>query len=122
MIKYPDDFIAAGYKEWKSKQNMLFKMTEILMQKCIEDSIGKRYFIDIYVYDNKEMKRTEGYENMPDFSFMPEVQFRDENGESIMNCTCMGRKDSIEDIEKFFHDVWFYLDYGYYRKWDGEED
>lgn len=44
MISYPEDFLKAGYKEYKSESHQLLKMTDILMTKCIRDELGRKFY------------------------------------------------------------------------------
>ena len=108
------DFISAGYKRY----NEVHKGSDYLLQKRIDDEHGKKYFIDVYVYDWRKYR----YQNptMPDFSFNPEVQFRAfKGGNMTMNVSLIVNSEStIEQIEKEFEDMWVYLGEPYYEGWN----
>jgi len=116
----PEDFIKAGYREHKSKSYETLKMTDTLLQKRIDDEIGKKFFIDVWVYDNKYYKETGKFpKDSPDFSFQPEVQFYSKEDEPMFNCMCfMGDKQSVEDVEEFFAELWAKMNLGYYERFE----
>lgn len=108
------DFISMGYRRYNQSR----KGSEYMLQKRVDDEQGKRYFINIYVYDWR--KYTYQYPHMSDFSFAPEVQFRAfEEGKMTMNVSLITNSNTtIEQIEKEFEGVWVYLGKPYYSRWD----
>ena len=86
------------------------------------DGVGKKYYIDVWTYDNLAYKR-EGKlpHNSPDFSFQPEVQFYGENDEVLFDVTYAGDKDSVKEVEDFFEGMWFYMNCGYYERYFRED-
>ena len=112
----PQDFIDAGYRRF-DQVNHIREHAAYGLQKLISDSVGKRYYITVYVYDNREINSRFGA-NMPDFSFSPDCQFRDgEENEMFVNVELLLHKDNtIEDIEQKFDIMWKALGSFYYEK------
>lgn len=108
-------FITAGYKRYEQKH----KSCDYMLQKRIDDEHGKKYYIDIYVYDWRKYKDVNPA--LQDFTFSPEVQFRAfEEGKMTMNVSLLAYADehTIEVIEKEFEDMWLFLEKPYYRRWE----
>ena len=113
-----DELEQAGYRKHVSQSYDIFKKTDTLYQKLIKDEVGKKYYIDVWVYNNLAYKR-EGRmpPTSPDFSFQPEVQFYGENDEVLFGVIYAGSKSSVREIEDFFEGVWFYMNCGYYQRY-----
>ena len=107
------DWIDAGYKRYN--ENYL-KNAEFLLQKCISDSTGVKYFIDVWVYDYT--KAAFFREGMPEMSFEPGVQFQ--GREPVMNVTLLVSATSctVQDIENEFENLWKSLGCPYYEKYE----
>lgn len=112
----PEDFVKAGYRKFDNVK-YIKDFAAYGLQKLISDSVGKRYYITVYVYDNREIKQKIN-ENMPDFSLLPDCQFRDgEENEMFVNIELVLHKDNtIEDIEQKFDTIWKALGCIYYEK------
>ena len=113
----PEDWIAKGYKQFKST---IKPLADFGLQKRFDDENGKRYFITVWVYDNSAyMDRYEGWSM---WSFQPDVQFKMEDGTTFdvvyhhTNNTQWG-VTSIDDVEAFFYNMWEKLGCQYYEKW-----
>jgi len=105
---------AAGYKKW----NMGISAYAMFMyEKCVEDEIGKKYFIHVDVFDSYPNQEP-GTHN-----FSPQVQYRDEKDTvPTVNMSYLGRHPNdytVEDIENFFDRAWLFMDKPYYERWEG---
>ena len=114
----PEDWIAQGYKKFTSnfKPHATFGL-----QKRFDDEVGKRYFINVWVYDNTTyMDRYEGWSH---WSFQPEVQFNT-TLENTFDVTLHHKNNEkwgvtpIEQVEEFFNVMWNITKCGYYEKWE----
>lgn len=107
----PDDWIAAGYKKFNSKHTK--QWAEFGLQKRFDDVKGKKYFITVYAYDNSCFKE---FNNLPAWSFQPEVQF--DNGNVFDIVLGSGGLISIEYVEEFFENIWQTLSCKHYEEWE----
>lgn len=103
------DLLEAGYKPFKSKVKLY---TDQGYQKRFDDEKGKRYFITVWEYDNREFQ--DRAPALPDFSYAPDSQF-DSNGVTF-DVNMIGA-DSVEHMEAFFERTWSSMDCDYYEKW-----
>lgn len=107
------DFLDAGYKRY----NQSHRSSDYMLQKRIDDEVGKKYFIDVYVYDWRKYK--DRNPSLQDFGFAPEVQFRgfDDDKMTANVSFIVNDNSTIAEIEKEFEDMWEYLGKVYYSKW-----
>lgn len=114
----PEDWEAQGYKRF----NTTIKPLAVFgLQKRFDDEVGKRYFINVWVYDNTTyMDRYEGWSR---WSFQPEVQFNT-TLENTFDVTLRHKNNEkwgvtpIEQVEEFFNVMWNRMKCGYYEKWE----
>ena len=106
-------WLDAGYKRYNKDY---FNNADFLLQKCVKDDVGRKYFIDIWVYNhaNTEYFR----EGMPEISFQPEVQIQ--GREPVMNVTLLVTATtlSVQGIESEFENLWKSLGCPYYEKYE----
>ena len=108
------DWLDAGYKRY---DNHAYKNADFLLQKRFDDSEGKKYYIDVWVYDNRCFEVFTQNPSLPPWSYQPEVQFQRQE-ETTLNITFLMNKDStISDIEKEVEAIWVFLGKPYYSKW-----
>lgn len=102
------DFLDAGYKRY----NQSHRSSDYMLQKRIDDEVGKKYFINVYVYDWRE------YKDHPSFSFAPEVQFPgfDDDKMTVNVSFIVNDNSTIKEIEKEFEGMWKYLGKPYYER------
>lgn len=101
---------SAGYQKYPA----LFKQyATCLWQKCFDDSEGKKYFIQLYEYDNREWNKKHPNMAFKDFAYSSEVKFKDGYGNTF-NVECL-TNDSIEQVEEFFERVWVNCGCEYYE-------
>lgn len=109
------DWLDAGYRRYDSRN---VKYADFLLQKRFDDTEGKKYYIDVWAYDNRQF---EFYRNNPalsPWSYQPEVQFQRQE-EMTLNITFLMNKDStIFDIEKEVEAMWVFLGKPHYEKWE----
>jgi len=101
---------AAGYRHSVCRGSKQF--TDVLYQKRFDDCYGKRYFVNVWEWDNRSHQQK--CPTMPDFSYQADGQFVDAqhrtfNVELLTN-------ESIERIEDFFKTVWSTLGCQYYER------
>lgn len=94
-----DTLIKAGYQRWQPSAIDNECVTD-LFEKCIKDNVGKRYFIHIRRWD---FSRYEPTPTPPRYEAT--VQFELNNGDTI-DVEYLCGDWSIEDLEKFYADMW----------------
>lgn len=105
------DLIEAGYKPFKQKN--VKNYTEQGYQKRFGDTKGKRYFITVWEYDNRNYQ--DRVPNLPDFGYSPESQFEC-NGVTF-NVETIGQ-NSVEQMEAFFEEMWKSMMCDYYERFE----
>lgn len=103
-----DQLLAAGYKPFSQRE--LKQFTTNFYQKRFDDSQGKKYFITIAEYDNRDLPV-----HFDDFSYSPESQFST-NG--VVFDVSMHSPESVEQMEAFFKDVWKSMNCDYYERFE----
>lgn len=108
------DWLAAGYRRYDG-QNL--NNADFLLQKRFDDTEGKKYFLDVWAYDNRKF---EFYRNNPElsaWSYQPDVQFQ-RRGDITLNITLLINENStIQEIEQQVEKLWLFLDKPHYEKW-----
>lgn len=105
------DLLAAGYRPFK--QQHIREFTDQFYQKRFDDSVGKKYFITIAEYDNREYQ--DRIPKLKDFSYAPESQFETRG---VTFDVEMFSPESVEQMEMFFEDMWKSMMCDYYERWD----
>ena len=107
------DWLDAGYKRYD--RDFLNK-SDFLLQKRFDDEVGKKYFIDVWVYKPKHVYYAGNYALLA-VSFQPEVQFQ--RGEDMpLNMTFIMNNDStIAEVEQQVECLWLFLEKPYYGRW-----
>jgi len=105
------DWIDKGYKTWPTNKTDINKLADIGLQKRIDDSKGKKYFITVYAYDwtNEPRMPTQGWH------FMPTIQFSED---TFPTTDVTFHSENIEQIEAMADLFWKTLNYPYYEKWE----
>jgi hypothetical protein len=114
-----DDFIVAGYKEFKTYSWM--NLSDYGLQKKFTDELGVKYFITVYAYDNK----ANGYWNehnlninsKPEVSFSPDIQFRrDRTNKITLDIQLLiNRTTTVQEIEDEVLSLWLATGGDYYE-------
>ena len=108
------DWLDAGYKRYNGSS---LNSADFLLQKRVTDEVGKKYFIDIWVYEHSKHDYYNVNPNLPAVSFQPEVQFR-RDPDMTMNVTFIMNKDStIAEVEQQVECLWLFLEKPYYERW-----
>ncbi len=105
-----ESLLAAGYKAFTQKN--LKSYTESFYQKRFDDERGKRYFITIAEYDNRQYQ--DHISSLPDFSYSPEAQFTEANG-TTFNVEMLWPK-SVKEMEDFFESLWLAMSCEHYER------
>jgi hypothetical protein len=108
------DLQDAGYKKDVSGAYRVLRGTDTIYQKLIADSIGKKYYIDVWVYNKGRHKDTWGKRTV--YIFQTEIQFYGKDDEICFN-VILCNSEKIESI------IWTLLELGYYQRYevyDGE--
>ena len=114
----PDDWIAKGYKKFKAS---LYPNAEYGLQKMFGDENGKRYYINVWVYDRHSRASQSFFpEDVARWGFQPEVQFsiNDETIDVAYHHKNSERWGviSIDSVEDFFQKLWTTMKCDYYEK------
>ena len=93
--------IENGYK--RHKPDIFHEGASDLYQKRIDDSNGKKYFINIYKYNFKDI---------PNHPFPNKIYWQSEVqlflvNDKVCNIEYFGNLEDINDIENFFNDIWY---------------
>lgn len=106
------DFTDNGYKQF-SNSNKAFNNSDFGLQKRIDDEVGKRYFITVWVYDWSKYPQ----HNQPNkLSFAPDVQLRLQNDMHINVQMLLNQDSTVQDIESFYHEMWEKMNCQYYER------
>lgn len=109
------NWIDVGYKQHNQQTP---NNSDFLLQKCIRDENGKKYFINVWVYEHYNKDYFSRVPVMHPVGFSPEVQFRKE-GDITTNIDLILNEDStILEVERHFEGLWFFLGRPYYEKWN----
>lgn len=106
-----NQLLAAGYKPFS--QRNLKQFTSQFYQKRFDDSVGKKYFITIAEYDNREHQ--DRIPQLKDFSYAPESQFETRGVTFEVE---MLSPESVEQMEMFFEDMWTSMMCEHYERWE----
>jgi hypothetical protein len=105
---------SAGYKYWHDTTGFK-QFTQHMFQKCIKDDIGKKFYINIWHYD----QRTYGETTLPE-SLCIEVQFQTLEGDildgGVVNVELNTNKFEVAEV--YLENMWLVLGYDYYDKWE----
>lgn len=109
------DWLDAGYKRYDGNH---LNNSDFLLQKRFDDEVGKKYYIDVWVYEHSKSEYYSRNSALPPVAFQPEVQFQ--RGEKMtLDMTFIINQDStIAEIEQEVECFWLFLEKPYYRKWE----
>lgn len=113
MIITHEALLEHGYKPFQ--QRNLKEFTNSFYQKLFRDDIGKKFYLTLACYDNKDIQQRFPDSNTPDFSYEPDVQFTDAKGNTF-NASMLSPK-SVDEMEDFFEALWQKMECEYYEKW-----
>lgn len=108
-----DQLLASGYKPFS--QRNLKQFTSQFYQKRFDDSVGKKYFITIAEYNNREHQ--DRIPQLKDFSYSSESQF--EIGTITFNVEML-TPESVEEMEAFFERMWVQMGCDYYERFEND--
>lgn len=103
-----ESLLEHGYKAFTQKS--IKEYTDQHYQKCIRDERGKKYYITVSEWDNRQYQDRF---KIDDFSYEPDVQFTDANG-TTFNVEMLSPK-SVGEMEKFFDSLWYAMCCEYYE-------
>lgn len=94
-----------GYRRFDTRTEP-FKLADYLLQKCIRDDKGKKYYITVYVYDRSKYN----HPYITGLGFQPEEQFREDGVTSTVDDTYHDDENTtVESMEEFFDALWAHL-------------
>ena len=110
----PDMWLAAGYKKF-NLSSALNKLADYGLQKLFSDSMGKQYYLTVYVYENFNKNYYAKYNGaiLP-YSFSPEAQFAPEGKMTFNSQFIMNSNKTIDDVEKQVQELWVSIGCPYY--------
>ena len=107
------DFIDAGYTRWRPSP--FYECVTDLLQKCVTDEYGKRYYINVNRWDFSRYERS----NRTNVNYESTVQFTLKNGAYInIDGLHVGTDWTIEEMEKFYAELWDTGKFKYYEVFD----
>jgi len=107
------DWSGAGYRRYDGRN---FNSADFLLQKRFDDMEGKKYYIDVWVFDNSDFEFYKQNPSLSPWSYQPEVQFQRQE-EMTLNITfLMDDNSTIIDVEQQAEKLWLFLDKPYYEK------
>lgn len=110
------DWIGNGYRRY-NQPSPPSNLSDFLLQKCIRDEVGKKYFINVWVYEHFNKEYFSRVPAMKPVSFSPEVQFC-KDGDFTTNIELILSEDStVSSIEQHFESFWLFLERPYYEKY-----
>lgn len=112
----PQDWIDAGYTK-HSTNHILGKEADYFLQKCFKDTVGKRYYLNIYVYENFSKAYFRTYPHLDRYSYMPDVQFLRENSFGFNLQLILPEQAGIAEIETEIELMWKAVGEPYYELW-----
>lgn len=110
------DFLDAGYRKYNQHT---FNDSDYLVQKRVEDSVGTKYFIHIWVYEHFNKEYCSRNPSLQGVSFMPEVQFQRGDEATMDIALILNEKTTIQKIEQEFECLWLFLEKPYYSRYGG---
>ena len=91
------DWLDAGYKRY---DNHAYNNADFLLQKRFDDSEGKKYYIDIWVYEHSKHEYYSRSGGLPSVSFQPEVRFRRGDKMTLDIKFIMNQDSTIAEVEQ----------------------
>ena len=102
------DLIESGYKRFNQASETI-RGASYGLQRKIQDDLGIRYYITVYVYDWRPYKM-EGRVFPNDFSFMPDVQFLEDGVCPTVDMTYHDDDGTtVQSMEAFFDRAWQFM-------------
>ena len=98
----PQHFIEKGYKRRELGNYEKNTLADYLLQKLIDDEDGKKYHINIYVYDYSTQER---FKDWPKYGFQPEVQFREGKHPAMNVQVLIDSRSTVQEIEDTFDEL-----------------
>lgn len=116
------DWIDAGYKRWETHRSEAYKLADFGLQKLISDSLGRRYYITVFVYDRTRYPGYPWQDNDPQpYGFMPTAQFRNDCKESPFYNVSVNGTFTITEVENWLDRVWVVSGRPYYELYEVKE-
>lgn len=110
------DFKDRGFNVMRTDETSLMEQdwSTWLVQKCVRDSQGKKYFINVYVTDHRLSRNRHLFVNPKTFT----LKLYFERGDLIFWIDIQKDKEfqGVQDIESLADEVWFSLNCDYYDK------
>ena len=110
----PQDFEAAGYHRFNSKQWREYAAYGL--QKRFDDERGKKYFIEVYVYDNRDLMQR-GHPG-PEFSWEAELHVSSDGTERYDRLQFWGQYESLDEFHAHADRFWEFAGKPYYELFD----
>lgn len=112
MQTKPEDFLAAGYTKRKAPAG---DTRSYYLHKMLDDELGIRYEIDVYVTELNKLK--DWQQDDPMYKFEPEVLMH--KGASVSSIKfIMDSRTTVEELEDFYLQMWVAIGKGYISWYD----
>lgn len=111
------NWLDAGYKRYDGNH---LNNSDFLLQKRFVDEAGKKYFIDVWVYEHSKHEYYSRNSALPPLAFQPEVQFRREGNMTLNITLLMNENSTISEVEQQVECLWLFLERPYYERYNYE--
>lgn len=112
----PSDWKIAGYRRFSQVKHVR-DYAAFGLQKLFSDTKGKRYYLTVFVYDNKELNKRLDVK-LPEYSYEPDVQFCFECKPTInIQLSLNSDNWSIAEVEQQIENLWVTVGKPYYEDW-----
>lgn len=116
----PQEWIDRGYRRYDIpyERREYHKLADFLLQKLVDDKVGKRYYITVYCYDRRNYLITNQI-TLPEFGYMPSAHYSLRDGNPFFNIE-MNAVSDIDQVEHYFDLFWTTLGRPYYEKFENQ--
>jgi len=112
MLVNKENLLNAGYKIYASPTSRNEPHYIESFEKRFDDEHGKKYFIHLDCWDLRSLAKFK-----KDVDFGAKTQFNNENGETFdVSYFVRTGETTIEDVEKFFENMWVKMECAYYEE------
>lgn len=108
------DWLDAGYRRWDGSR---LNNADFLLQKRFDDAQGKKYYLDVWVYEWYKYASFHNHPGANKVGFQPEVQFQRQEDMTLNVTFLMNQDSTIQDVEQQAEKLWVFLGKPYYEKW-----
>ena len=113
------NWLDAGYVK---HMNYGYNNSDYLLQKRADDDKGKKYFINVWVYEHYKQDYFHISPGLSRVSFSPSAQFQREDKMTLDLSFHFSEENTIEELQLEIEQLWEFLGKPYYDKYEGLYD